>query len=177
MSPKSHFSKDHPEVRRYPGGAASAANSQRITPGGSDYLSTLPTMACPIEVTSRALMRRWALPVLRDIGVFRIHHFNKILRKNRDLTARTLSRELRELATRGLVRRTISVQDPFDLQWELTPRGEDLLPILAAMARFGVRHRAFEVFEDAKPRELEEVYPALQSELVRIATPVRKHPR
>ena len=100
------------------------------------------------------LRRPWALPLLRDVGIYRIRRFNELLRHNQSLTPRTLSRRLHELSRAGLVRRTIFIQDPLKLEWDLTPKGEDLLPALEALARFGTKHFGYTLFEDARPREL-----------------------
>ncbi len=125
--------------------------------------------ACPIRKTWALLASEWSVAVLRDIGLYHRCHFNEVVRSNPGLTARVLSRRLRELTEVGLIRRTIYMQDPFRMEWHLTPKGEDRLPVLAALARFGVRHFGYAVFDDARPRELRETFPLLQAALESVA--------
>jgi DNA-binding HxlR family transcriptional regulator len=167
-------------------------STKNAAPGGSGGLSAPEAKprdttqaslgdACPMLESWRLVSRPWAIAVLREIGVYGRNHFNEILRSNRGLTPRILSRRLSELTKAGLLRREIYTQDSFRLEWRLTPKGEDMLPALASLARFGVRHFGYVVFDDGLPRELPESFPTVQASLetvVRRSPPVRvaQHP-
>ena len=43
-------------------------------------------------------------------------------------------------------------------KWYLTQKGKDTLPVLMTLVRFGSKHYADHVFEDGKPRELNDIF-------------------
>jgi DNA-binding HxlR family transcriptional regulator len=123
--------------------------------------------ACPIRTSLGILGRKWALLVLRDVGLRRISRFNELVRANPGLTPRALSLLLLDLQREGLVRRSADPASPRGrVRYSLTPKGADVLPVVAALIEFGMRHYSDRVFEDGKPRDLTEVFPGMQRALI-----------
>ncbi len=91
----------------------------------------------PIRESLRVLGAKWCLLVLRDVAFLRLHRFGEIRRNNPGLTARVLSRRLRQLVDSGLLERT---QDGRKVTYSLTKKGEDAVYILLAVLRYGIRH-------------------------------------
>jgi DNA-binding HxlR family transcriptional regulator len=114
--------------------------------------------SCPIEASLGTVGRRWGIVILRDIAFFPGVSFSQILKRNRGLVPRTLSLRLKQLAGDGLIERLPSATTR-RVRYELTDKGRDALPILTALIQFGIRYHADRVFEDGRPRSLEEVYP------------------
>jgi DNA-binding HxlR family transcriptional regulator len=121
--------------------------------------------SCPIKASLGILGRKWALLVLRDIAFFKDVRFSDILRKNPGLTPRVLSFRLKELESEGFIRR-VATDDKREVAYDLLPKGRDVIPLLAALAYFGTRHHASEVFSDGKPRPLGAMFPGAQPQLL-----------
>lgn len=119
----------------------------------------VPLRACPIATTLGSLGRKWALRVLRDIAFFPRTSFAFILKGNRGLSPRTLSLRLKDLEREQLIRKVVPPEDARHPYYELTEKGLEVWPILAALFQFGIRNHAAEVFEDRQPRDLADVYP------------------
>jgi DNA-binding HxlR family transcriptional regulator len=55
---------------------------------------------------------------------------------------RTLSQRLETLVERGIVTKTQYAEAPPRVEYSLTQKGEDLLPILRSMAEWGTKYKA-----------------------------------
>lgn len=115
--------------------------------------------ACPINASLGVFGRKWAVSILRDLAFSRNRRFGQILAVNPGLTDRMLSLRLRELIEEGYIERVTGAAES-DVSYRLTQKGEDMVPVLVALVRFGMLHHADKVFVDQRPRELTEVDPA-----------------
>jgi DNA-binding HxlR family transcriptional regulator len=93
--------------------------------------------ADPIRDSLKVLGRKWTLLILRDVAFLKIRRFGEMRQNNPGLTARVLSRRLRQMADEGLVRRKASGRAVY---YDLTSRGEDAVYVLLALLRYGIRH-------------------------------------
>ena len=91
---------------------------------------------CPVGIDLATLGRKWAIHILRSIGVEHIDRFNRILRSLPGLTARVLIMRLNELEESGLITPVIIQERPKLVRWLLTEKGEDTLPILEGYFSF-----------------------------------------
>ncbi|MET0438074.1 MAG: helix-turn-helix domain-containing protein [Devosia sp.] len=88
---------------------------------------------CPIEDVMRALSGRWPgllLYYLKD-GTKR---FSDLRRDNPTVSHRILAMELRKLEAVGLVMRTAFPSYPLRVEYDLTPAGAQLLPLIEGLA-------------------------------------------
>jgi DNA-binding HxlR family transcriptional regulator len=113
-------------------------------------------LSCPVQVSLRVLGREWAFLVLTAIALFRANRYNEMLRAMPGLSKRLLSMRLGELEEAGFIHRAESRRGY--VRWELTPKGEDVVPILLTLVRFGARWYADELFADRSPHRLEEIF-------------------
>lgn len=113
---------------------------------------------CPIRTTLGVLGKKWTMLIIRDIGFLKINRFNRILESIPGLTPRVLSMRLRELEKEGIIRCTQIKRDQTMVLWSLTEKGKDILPILLMLTAFGSKWYSEHVFEDKKPRRLDEVF-------------------
>jgi DNA-binding HxlR family transcriptional regulator len=109
--------------------------------------------------------------ILRDIGFLKIVRFNRILDSVSGLTPRVLPMRLRELEDEGYIECVGGKREPLIVVWKLTEKGRDTLPILIHITAFGSKWHADVVFEDKKPRSLNEIFP--QQEVSRIMMGIR----
>ena len=115
-------------------------------------------MTCPIRSSLGVLGRQWSLLVLRDVSFFRKVRFSDMLRNNPGLSARLLSVRLRELQKEGLIQRVVNPDDHREVWYDITEKGQVVVPILTAFIQYGTKHRAQEVFADKRPREFERLF-------------------
>ncbi len=102
----------------------------------------------PIRTSVKSLGSRWTLLILRDIGFLKLQRFSEILRNNPGLTARVLSKRLKDMQREGLIERQAS-EDM--ITYALKPRGEDAVFILLAFLRYGLKHHTGEKLASSRP--------------------------
>src|SRR2546430_17515372 len=83
---------------------------------------------CPVGIDLATLGRKWAIHILRSIGVEQVDRFNRILRSLPGLTARVLILRLNELEESGLITPVIIQERPRLVRWILQEEGEGKLP-------------------------------------------------
>ena len=92
--------------------------------------------------------------IIRDIGVYKITRFNRLLESIAGITPRILSMRLKELEKKGFIERAKEKRSPIIVRWRLTAKGKDTLPILMQLVAFGSKWYPDVVFEDKMPRNL-----------------------
>lgn len=122
----------------------------------------IPFQACPIRASLGIFGKKWTLLILRDMVFLKSMRFNQILKNNSGLTPRALSLRLRDLQRVGLIERIVNSERKNDVKYRLTRKGFDTAPILTAFIQYGMRHYSGTVFEDGRPRKLNEVFPEKQ---------------
>lgn len=94
------------------------------------------TVSCPVETTIAAIGGRWKVLVIHHLldGAKR---FGELTRSLAGVSARTLTRQLRELEESGIIDRHVYQQIPPKVEYSLTPLGRELTPVLYAMEAWG----------------------------------------
>ncbi len=94
--------------------------------------------ACPAEVTLAVIGGRWKVLILYHLfGA--VKRFSELERAVPQVTQKMLTQQLRELERDGIVGRTVYPQVPPKVEYRLTPLGETLKPVVAAMCRWGAK--------------------------------------
>ncbi len=89
---------------------------------------------CPYYTHAVELVgRRWSGAVLRALLLSK-HRFNEIAGAIPGISDRMLSERLKELEAEGVVIRTVVAETPVRVSYHLTPKGEALHGVIAAMA-------------------------------------------
>ena len=102
----------------------------------------------PIRTSVKSLGAKWTLLIVRDIGFLKLQRFGEILRNNPGLTARVLSRRLKDMQKEGLIER----KEANDVvSYALTARGEDAVFILLSFLRYGLKYHAGKTLASSKP--------------------------
>lgn len=113
---------------------------------------------CPIKTSLGILGKKWAMLVLRDIGILGVDRFNRLLASIPGLTPRVLSMRLKELEKEGFIKCIENGNSSMIVRWTLTEKGRDALPILLQVTAFGSKWHADVVFEDKTPRTPDELF-------------------
>lgn len=94
---------------------------------------------CPVSRTLDVLGDRWSLLVVRDLMRGK-KRFAEFLDSKEGITTTTLTERLRRLVRAGIVESRRYNEHPPRVEYVLTPKGEDLRPIIRAMVTWGVQH-------------------------------------
>jgi DNA-binding HxlR family transcriptional regulator len=113
---------------------------------------------CPIRTSLGVLGKKWAMLLLRDIGILGVDRFNRLLDSIPGLTPRVLSIRLKELEKEGFIKCAEKGKSPMIVRWTITEKGRDVIPILLQFTAFGSKWHADLVFEDKNPRKPEELF-------------------
>jgi DNA-binding HxlR family transcriptional regulator len=103
---------------------------------------------CPVGCCAEIISGKWTLLVIRDLsdGPCR---FCELERSLQGISPRTLSLRLRALEERGVIARRTYPEVPPRVEYELTAKGEALVPLIEDMRAYG---RRWLVEEAASPR-------------------------
>lgn len=93
-----------------------------------------------VNDTLNVLNGKWKLPIIGSL-LFGKKRFREMERCIPNITARMLSKELKELELNGMVKRTVYDTIPVSVEYELTKSGKSLTMVLDSMAVWGLRHR------------------------------------
>ena len=93
-----------------------------------------------VNDTLNVLSGKWKLPIIGSL-LFGKKRFKEMERCIPNITARMLSKELKELELNGMIKRTVYDTIPVCIEYELTRSGKSLTMVLDSMAVWGTRHR------------------------------------
>jgi DNA-binding HxlR family transcriptional regulator len=93
---------------------------------------------CPAELTVHIIGGRWKVQIIWHLqhapdGLLR---FTELKRELPGITQKMLTQQLRELEADGIVHRQVYPQVPPRVEYSLTPRGQTLEPVIAAMCQW-----------------------------------------
>ncbi|MGI0019450.1 MAG: winged helix-turn-helix transcriptional regulator [Nitrososphaera sp.] len=111
---------------------------------------------CPIDNTFRIVGKKFTVHILRDMLYQKQKRFNEFLHSVEGINPNTLSTRLREMEKNALVERKVYPETPVRVEYNLTEKGKDLLPILEQMSAFSMKH-APEIFIDGKASSFQQV--------------------
>jgi DNA-binding HxlR family transcriptional regulator len=122
---------------------------------------------CPINLTLEVVGDKWSLLVIRDMIFGNRRHFRELLAKSEEgIASNILADRLRRLVEQGIVSRA---DDPTHKQkalYSLTEKGIELLPVLAQMSAWGLKHLPVTEELGIRARMLDEGGPRLWAEFM-----------
>ncbi|MFA5949240.1 MAG: helix-turn-helix domain-containing protein [Hyphomicrobium sp.] len=106
-------------------------------------MKSLPPL--PAERTLRVISGRWKPVILYHLmsGSQRLSELNRLMPA---ISQKVLIQQLREMEAHGIVSRTVFPQVPPRVEYQTTPLGQSLQPVLLALCEWG-RHHAAELGE------------------------------
>lgn len=118
--------------------------------------STEGMKACPVDTTSKIIGKKYTVLLIRNM-LSNHKRFNQFLESIEGMNQKILSTRLKEMEREGLVTRKVYVEMPLRVEYFLTEKGRATKPILDQMAAFSLQYCSKDVFEDGKPRSLQDV--------------------
>jgi DNA-binding HxlR family transcriptional regulator len=108
---------------------------------------------CPIEYAIGVIGGMWKVIIIREL-LSGVKRYGQLHRALAGVTHKMLTQQLRELEADGLVKRTVYPVVPPKVEYELTPLGTNLEPILMAINEWGVELRRYRQAQQVgKPTE------------------------
>ena len=110
-------------------------------------LSIKDVSSCPVQYvlaindTLNALTGKWKMPIIGTL-LFKKKRFTEIQKNIPNITARMLSKELKDLEINGIVKRTVYNTIPVAVEYELTESAELLKEVVDKMLVWGIQHRS-----------------------------------
>ncbi|AXQ79683.1 transcriptional regulator [Streptococcus chenjunshii] len=98
-----------------------------------------PTPIFHLLYTQTVMDGRWKLMIL-DFLSGGAQRFNQIQKHLDNLSQGSLTKQLKEMDADGLIIKTIHPEVPPHVDYRLTEKGRDLLPILEMMVAYGEKH-------------------------------------
>jgi DNA-binding HxlR family transcriptional regulator len=130
-------------------------------------LKSPPRSGCPINLTLEMLGDRWSLIVIRDIIFGNRRRFRELLTGSKEsIASNVLADRLKRLLAAGLLTRTADPKHRQSAIYSLTEAAIQLVPLLAQIGAWGLRHTAASKALSIRARLLEEGGPALWEALM-----------
>jgi DNA-binding HxlR family transcriptional regulator len=113
--------------------------ARNVRPGQSGRGARPRRSRCPVSCTLDVLGDRWSLLVVRDLMRGK-RRYAEFLASSEGIPTNILADRLKRLVTGGIVESKRYSERPPRLEYSLTPKGEDLRPMMRAMVDWGIRH-------------------------------------
>ncbi|UKT63381.1 winged helix-turn-helix transcriptional regulator [Pedobacter mucosus] len=84
---------------------------------------------------------KWKMPIIFALCIGNHQRFKELERNVTGITARMLSRELKEMELNKLVTRTVYPETPVRIEYEITEYCKTLVPLIQFMIDWGLLHR------------------------------------
>jgi DNA-binding HxlR family transcriptional regulator len=98
---------------------------------------------CEIEVAFGVIGGKWKPLILWFLGECGILRFGQLQHLIPDITHKILTKQLRELEMHQLINRKIYPEVPLRVEYSITERGREIIPILDMMCEWAERNDYF----------------------------------
>jgi DNA-binding HxlR family transcriptional regulator len=103
-------------------------------------MATRYRQACPVARALEVIGERWSLLILRDLKRKGPLRFQELEDGLAGAAPNTLSARLKALEAHGVIATRLYARHPPRYEYFLTPKGQDLAPVLKALYAWGERH-------------------------------------
>ena len=112
--------------------------------------------SCPIEQTFVLVGKKWTVSILREL-FFGAVKFGRIKTGVGNINPKVLSNRLKELEDSGMVKRGVTPGRPVQIDYSLTEKGRNILPLLFSAAKYSMGNCPEVVFKDGRSYSAEEI--------------------
>jgi len=111
-----------------------------MTKRACDPLVAMKPEDCPVRAAVDVIGGKWK-PLILFYLQHRTMRFNEFRRMIPDTTHKVLTQQLRDLERAEIITRKVYPEVPPRVEYSLSPSGETLRPVLAALAEWGESYR------------------------------------
>jgi DNA-binding HxlR family transcriptional regulator len=104
------------------------------------YATKQSAIMTPIFDSLDALRGRWRLPILMTL-IFGPKRFTEISKEVKGISDKVLAKELKELETNQLIKRTVHKGFPPSVEYSATPHGASIEQLVIELKKWGDKHR------------------------------------
>ncbi|MBB5637250.1 DNA-binding HxlR family transcriptional regulator [Pedobacter cryoconitis] len=94
-----------------------------------------------LEDTFYVIGGKWKLKIINALRIGGSSRFNQLQQTVTGISARILSKELKELELNGFIKRNVYTETPVVVTYEITPYSNTLGPVLSTLIEWGTTHR------------------------------------
>lgn len=95
---------------------------------------------CPLSSWLEIFGDKWTLLILRDIAFFGKKNFKDFVASEEKIASNILADRLKHLVQEGLVTKSQSESNKLIIDYNITPKGMELLPIAEAIANWSAKY-------------------------------------
>lgn len=95
---------------------------------------------CPLSCALEIFGDKWTLLLIRDMGGRGKKTFKEFSASNEGISTNILTNRLNLLVRHGIITKTRDTHNKLVYNYELTPKGKDLKPILIAIGQWGKKY-------------------------------------
>ena len=121
-----------------------------------EFIPPKEVKSCPIDNTFKIMGKKFTVHIIRNMSIMGQTKFNQFLNSIDGINSNTLATRLKEMKHGNLIKKEIFNETPIRIEYTLTEKGTDLIPVLEQMAAFSLKH-APEIFVDGKTRSYQQV--------------------
>lgn len=94
---------------------------------------------CPVVYCMNIIGGKWKPSIIHMIRTDR-NRYSLLLKNITEISKQTLTNQLRELESDGIIERIIFAEIPPRVEYKITPYGSSILPIIDSMYQWGKLH-------------------------------------
>lgn len=95
---------------------------------------------CPVTPVIQMLQGKWKLQILYELCIKSPMRFGELKKMLKPITNAALTNALKELETNELIQRIQYNEMPLRVEYSLTKKGRDLLPVFYAISQWGLKY-------------------------------------
>ena len=95
---------------------------------------------CPVTPVIQMLQGKWKLQIIYELCIKSPIRFGELRKVLQPITNTALANALKELESDDLVQRIQYNEMPLRVEYSLTEKGQDLLPVFYAIVQWGMRY-------------------------------------
>ena len=101
--------------------------------------SFFPRSACPITNALDVIGDKWTLLIIRDL-ILGKHLYIEMMQSPEGIASNILANRLQRLEQAEFISKRAYQSNPTRYEYHLTTKGQDLLPVLEAIVKWGEKH-------------------------------------